>query len=155
MNNQVFINGILYNYEDLYDKLSYTLEELNYANIHEIAFRLKIKPLVALDLLNEYIIKYVKENPDITLSNVCKELKVKIACVLDLIDDGVITISVDNIDEVIDAEKISSIVNADIIGQEKRRDAISKLNNSFNSKPVVLEEPKAMYHTNYSLRKKK
>lgn len=155
MINQVFINGILYNYEDLYYKLHDTLEELNYANIHEIAFRLKIKPLVALDLLNEYIIKYVKENPDITLSNVCKNLKVKSSYIMDLIDDGVITISVDNVDEVLESEKYSSVLNADIISKEKRRDAIKGLNDSFNSGPKLVKEPKAAYHTNYSSRNRK
>jgi len=141
------VNGNFISFDQFANKIIEMLRTFKYADLDQLSFTLKARKDDVDKVLKDFIVKYVKSNPNITIRQVCTRLCVKADFIKELIEDGRIEfkdgLKEDEIDEILAEQAETVELNNQAIEELKRRDTLTTLKQVSNTlKSTKKEENK-------------
>lgn len=140
------VNGTFISFDQFANKIVEMLRTFKYADLEQLSIVLKARKDDIDKVLKDFIVKYVKANPNITIRQVCTRLCVKVDFIQELIEEGRIEFKdvpeeEKSIDAIIKEQASIADLNNQAIEQIKRRDAIGGLNVAASTIKQTPKEP--------------
>lgn len=138
------VNGITIDEEKFRSKIIDALNEYQFATIEQLTLILKAKAKDIVDVLDNIIISFIKENPGKAYASVCTELHVRAEFIEKLISEGRIELRPLPIAELKKQEDLVSQITTSNVKELQRKDAIRGLQvsmtktNTFEDKVIKL-----------------
>ena len=138
------VNGITIDEEKFRSKIIDALNEYQFATIEQLTIILKAKAKDIVDVLDNIIISFIKENPGKAYASVCTELHVRAEFIERLISEGRIELRPLPLEELRRQEELASQITKENIKELQRKDAIRGLQgsmtktNTFEDKVIKL-----------------
>ena len=132
------VNGINIEKDVFMSKIVDALDTAKFASVEQLAIMLKARQSDIKTVLEDIIIWYVKEHPNVPYQNLCIDLNIRSEYVDDLISEGRL---IENSAfsefrrQLREIEQSASVVTNQFIKDLQRREAIRGLSNSLASKP--------------------
>ena len=137
------VNGINIEKDVFMSKIVDALDVAKFATIDQLAIMLKARQVDVKEVLEDIIIWYVKEHPNVPYQNLCIDMNIRSEYVDELISDGRL---IENSAfsefrrQLKEIEKSASLVTNQFIKDLQRREAIRGLQSSLAPKPTSNDE---------------
>ena len=137
------VNGINIEKDVFMSKIVDALDTAKFATVEQLAIMLKARQSDIKTVLEDIIIWYVKEHPNVPYQNLCIDLNIRSEYIDNLIDEGRL---IENSAfsefrrQLREIEKSASVVTNQYIKDLQRREAIRGLQSSMNTRPTSNDE---------------
>lgn len=143
--NTYRVNGISIDEDRFKEKIINTLDTYKYASIEQLSFILKAKQSDIQNVLDDIIIWYVKQNPNVSYKKICIDLSIKSEYVEKLVEEGRLEEKDHITDDIKKLEEQIAKTTSTNIKKIQRREIIQQLNKSFTTDSLKEDGPK--FHT--------
>ena len=139
------VNGISIDEDRFKEKIVDTLDTYKYASIEQLSYILKAKQSDIKNVLDEIIIWYVRQNPNVSYRKICVDLSVKSEFIEELVEEGRLEEKDLITDDIKEMEKQIAKTTTTAIKDVQRRETIQQLNKTIISSSPNDDSPK--FHT--------
>ena len=139
------VNGISIDEDRFKEKIVDTLDTYKYASIEQLSYILKAKQSDIKNVLDEIIIWYVRQNPNVSYRKICVDLSVKSEFIEELVEEGRLEEKDLITDDIKEMEKQIAKTTTTAIKAVQRRETIQQLNKTIISSSPNDDSPK--FHT--------